>query len=436
MDLCNKVYGFIHLPSLIVFVNPFSPHKSVKDFMLNEISLDNVESLVNTLPREEGVDLLHRLSSLFHERKHFHDLLITPFGNRLVRLGFKYALAAALTLSDRNWEPDSEVELPLGPGTTKDARVLERAQKFQQEFISAFHSARLTLEASATLAQLQFIWTVYGANSAYAAYDDFAGSQDYSKVLHSFNETGKKLSFGSEWYSVFAHQLLLISLGSDEPLGNHDSHDAFLTDIFRRAEAFPPREAQRRLAEAVKRGWEVVESNMEIADKDNERFLEELERLRSKYPSAIYEGVLPALRDFCSKSRVARSNFLDNRDDYFSLRKYVLNDPIKVGPLVYMYSDEDELSLSKEPLSLDTEDIVATAKYEVGEDGPVYSYRLQPGELSSEVPLDKYAWVNFAKGPAGAVTLLEQIDWLHPLQSYWLRGVEPLVKIRFSRRWH
>ena len=72
----------------------------------------------------------------------------------------------------------------------------------------------------------------------------------------------------------------------------------------------------------------------------------------------------------------------------------------------------------------------------MGEGSPVYSHRLQPGELSSEVPLDKYAWVNFAKSSAGAVTLLEPIDWLHPLQSYWLRGVEPLVKIRFSRRWH
>jgi hypothetical protein len=430
------VYGFIHLPSLIVFVNPFSSYKSVRDFMLSDISLDNVDSLVNTLPREEGVDLLHRLSSLFHERKHFHDLLITPFGNHLVRLGFKYAIAAALTLSARDWELDSEVELPLRPGTIKDERVLEKARRYQEEFVCAFHSARLTLEASATLAQLQFVWTVYGETSTYVAYEDFARSQDYSKVLHSFNETGKKLSFSTEWLSVFAHQLLLIALGRDEPLGDHDTHDAFLTDIFRRAEAFPPREAQRRVAEAVKRGWEVVESNMEIADRDNERFLEELEGIGSKNPSAIFESALPALRDFCSKSRVARSNFLDTMDDYFNLQKYVLNDPIKVGPLVYMYSDEDELSLFKEPLGLDTEDLVANAKYEIGEGSTVYSHRLQPGEVSSEVPLDKYAWVNFAKSSAGAVTLLEEIDWLHPLQSYWLRGIEPLVKIRFSRRWH
>jgi hypothetical protein len=434
MDLCNKTYGFIHLPSLIVFVNPFSPHVSVRDKLLGGSVLDDVDNFVKGLTDSERVDFIQRFSSIFHERKHFHDLLITPLGNSLVRLGFKYALTSAIVFIDRGWDPQAEIEIPLRPESTKTAGLVARAKQVQQQFTESFHSARLLLEASATYAQLQFIWTNFGEDAALAAYADFWTVSDYSKVLDGFVRVRNKLSadFNDPWFATASHQLLLVGLGSDGAPAGHSSHDGFIADVLEKIQSFSPAKAKDRLQEGLKRGWDVVEANMAITDKDNEVFLESLEKMSASF-EAVNESVVESFRDFCVKSKMARKDLLDNPDEFFSLERYVTNDPIRVGPLIYFYSDDDDFSLFPAPLDLETEDMVAQAQYKTSEDKFLYSHRLQPSRFEPRVELDKKAWVNFAKSTGGTVALMETLDWLHPFQSFWLRMMEPLVNVRFTR---
>lgn len=434
MDLCSKTYGFIHLPSLIVFVNPFSPHESITDKLLGGSVLQDVDNFVKGVTDGERLDFIQRFSSMFHERKHFHDLLITPMGNSLVRLGFKYALTCAMVFIDRGWDPEAEVAIPLGPETTKTAGLVARAKQVQQQFTESFHSARLIFEASATYAQLQFIWTNFGEDAALATHADFWKVSDYSKVLDGFVRVRNKLAsgFNDSWFAAASHQLLLVGLGHDEPPRGHNSHDGFIADVLEKVQSFLPPEAKGRLQEALKRGWEVVESNMAISDRNNEMFLEWLEKRSSSF-AAVNQSVIDSFRDFCIKSKMARQDLLDNPEDFFSLERYVTRDPIRVGPLIYFYSDEDELSLSPDPLDLETEDLVAQTQHKISEDKSIYSHRLQPSRFAPRVELDKKAWINFAKSTAGTVALMETLDWLHPFQSFWLRMVEPLVNVRFTR---
>ncbi len=435
MDLCDKSYGFIHLPTLIVFVNPFSPHDSVTTKLLSGKAADeNVDDFLKTLPQPELVDFMQRFSSLFHERKHFHDLLITPLGNHLVRLAFKYAVTSTIVFVDRNWRPHDEVEVPLPSAGTKTAGLVERAKQIQQQFLEAFRSARRTLEASATYAQLQFIWTNFGETAALTTHADFAGVPDYSHLLNQFVELGQSLSstFEEPWFASACHELLLLALGNTEPKAGYASHDAFVTDALGRLQTFPPAEGKARFREALKRGWDVVESNMKVADHDNEAFLGSLEKMAAKAP-AINESVINSFHDFCVKSKMARQDVLNNPQDFFSLERYVTQDPIRVGPLIYFYSDDDELSMSEQPLDLKTEDLVAQAEYKISENEVRYSHRLQPSKFEPRVELDKNAWINFAKSAGGAVVLMEDLDWLHPLQTYWLRTVEPLTNVQFTR---
>src|SRR6267142_1534957 len=86
MELCDRQYGFMHLPSLIVFVDPYSRFDVVKEFLQERRSSpDEFERARASIGPEAEQDLVQRFTSLHHEIKHFHDLLLTPFGNAVIR---------------------------------------------------------------------------------------------------------------------------------------------------------------------------------------------------------------------------------------------------------------------------------------------------------------------------------------------------------------
>src|SRR6185312_2964746 len=111
-DLCDRHYGFLHLPSLFVFVNPYSPYQSVQEFLFHS-PLENLGEYLESMPREEAMDLVQRATSLEHESKHFHDILLTPYGNSLFRAFFHHALKCRQLVALARISPDTELALPI-----------------------------------------------------------------------------------------------------------------------------------------------------------------------------------------------------------------------------------------------------------------------------------------------------------------------------------
>lgn len=397
MDFCNRAYGFFHLPTLMIFINPFSQDKAVKDFFLDGPPLKKINSFIATHEREQSKDLLQRLSSLVHEQKHFHDILLTPYGNTLVRQSFKYAMAAFVLFSNRNWKPESSVPLPLQAGYILEPDALERASKIRKEAMNLRRSARLTLEALATLAQLQFLWTMYGEEAALAVQEDFAPYTEYSGILKEFIDLGNNLSFISDHFGALIHQILLIGLGTPEPSSIANSHDEFFKAVCEKIRNLPINRAEQLLKAAIKQAWVVVEENMQITETDNDKFLAALEKVMAWAPPEVAEAVVKAFDDFRLKSRAFRSEFLRDKEAYLHLDRYSNGDATFVEPLVYLYSNNDKLSLFYEPLDVDKPDIVANAIYNIPDRNVTYySHRVQPSAYTlGGISMERPCWVDF-----------------------------------------
>ncbi|MGH8566398.1 MAG: hypothetical protein ACREXW_20940 [Gammaproteobacteria bacterium] len=241
-------------------------------------------------------------------------------------------------------------------------------------------------------------------------------------MLDGFTAIGRKLSFKADWFAAIIHQLLLTSLGAYS-LDNLESPDAFLRTVLEQIEDLPEVEAEYRLKEAVKKGWAVVEANMQITERDNDKFVERLGNKVAQYYSSsiVMDAVIGAVSDFVSKSRIARAEFLNNRDTYFNLYSYATIESYLVDPLVYFYSDLDSSSLSTKPLNLNADDLVAQLEYP---GGVYYSHRLQPSRFTMDgISMDRKVWINFARSAGGAVALLEEVDWLHPYIRVLAQGL-------------
>ena len=424
MELCDKEYGFLHLPSLIVFTDPYSRYDVVREFLREgKSSPEDLERIRPRLSSEAERDLIQRFTSLHHEIKHFHDLLLTPYGNRLIRSCFRYALKASLLLADGGWNPGADVDLPLKSRSTRTAEAVDRVYESRNECAKLIQVARLTLEAAAALAQRQLAWTQFG-HRAFSALDaDLSTDPTYSVLLDTLGPLLQRF-VPIEDLAITLHRILIMSLGGGE------APDAFPRLLAQKLETATPDKFQQ----AIRAAWAVVEKNMADLDETNETFLTSVKQVHFDSP-VIAEASCAAVADFCVKSRLLRSEFFRDQDSYLSLQKY--NDSVMhfVAPLMYWYSVNDAYSLSTESLDLEAEDLASQVIFaKPGSPVQYYSHRLRPFEVKMHgATMDRMTWVRFARSTGGAVALMEEVDWLHPLNTLWLRTVEDLKKIRFRR---
>lgn len=429
MELCDRQYGFLHIPSLMVFVDPYSKFDAVREFLREgRSSPGEFERLRTSLEPEAEQDLIQRFTSLHHEIKHFHDLLLTPFGNAVIRSSFKYAISAAALLKDGAWESGTYVDLPLRSGSTKTPGAVDRVLKRREECIQLIQSARLTLEALASLAQRQLAWTQFGIAAHEALQTDLLSDPTYSALLDVLAPVVHRVVSDEELLTIL-HRILLIGLGR-----NDGSPDAFPKMLVQAINRSGDRFTIDRLNEGIAKAWTVMTGNMRETDEINAKFLADVRSRITLGSSVLDEACQNAITDFCSKSRLLRSQFLEDPDSYVSLLKYSDTVVKLVSPLIYFYSVNDELSLSTEPLDLSLNDLYAQAVFKKsGSDVQYFSHRLRPVDWEmSVVALDRSVWTEFAQ-LSGGVALLEEVDWLHPLNTFWLKSVEDLKGIRFRR---
>ena len=436
MDLCDREYGFLHLPSLLVFLNPWSEDPAVSDFIVNQLWHPKAPKKAAMLPPESFADLLHRVGSLVHERKHFHDLLLTPFGNRLVRLSFQYALSVYALFQSREWRPGQTIAVPAGAEAFPQEEALRRVLAKRDEFLRAFESGRMLLEATAVLAQREFAWTVFGEHAHTIVCAQLASHPVYSSLLRALEVVGSRIGAPTRGFARIAHMLLLAYLGRGVQPDGSSSHTGAFIAVLERLSALHPG-SFGQVEQATQAAWVIAEGNMGIEEEENAKFLDLLRDKAHRWaPPPLAENLRATWADFSAKARVMHELFRRQRDTYLNLDLYVQGEGEWVEPLTYLYCVRDDLCLGTEPLDLKREELVAHVEYE----DPVtkakrYSYRVMPAAVPLSGPcMDRSLWVTFARSLGGVVTLLEPLDWLHPLQAHWLRLTERLTGVRFVRR--
>jgi hypothetical protein len=159
------LYGFLHLPTLIAFVDPVPRDPEILRVLQGGLESPECSKMLREGAPDRQLDLYHRLGAITHERRHFHDVLLTPHGNDLVRRGFLYSLLTIQLLVHLIHRSRSAsrpvIALPL-TGTSARTDLFSVANDRRKDFNSSVISGRISMEASATFAQALQVFIDFG----------------------------------------------------------------------------------------------------------------------------------------------------------------------------------------------------------------------------------------------------------------------------------
>lgn len=280
MDLCDRDYGFLHLPSCFVFLNPWSADPTVTDFIQRHLWQPDRVARAARLREPSLTEVVNRVGSLVHERKHFHDLLLTPYGNRLVRTSFEYALSLFWVFDALPWARGQRIDLPLQSGDVPAAsREFEEVLAQREQLRTLLKSGHMVLEATAALTQRQFTWTCFGSRAHALVELDLARHPVYSAILRAFEVIGYGLGNPTEW-GLIVHLLLLAVLGRGVPSAGHRSHTSQCIDLLDKLSKRTPF-ILSTLVPVIEAAWKGAESNMEVEDEANQALLRRLRQAES-----------------------------------------------------------------------------------------------------------------------------------------------------------
>jgi len=434
MDLCSRNYGFFYVPGLMVFLNPWSPFRAVTESYLGE-SDQNPKEFRALHGKDATLDLMSRVSTTFHERKHFHDVLFTPYGHHLFRQAFMASLAGMALFQEKSWRKPS-VYIPLNLEDLNDSEVLRRARQQISKFQQTLASARYLLEASATLCQLQALWTHHGAEDKDSIEAHIAEAPEYSELLDRLECLGKELFTHGDIFPQLVHRLILLGLSSSEPLFGCETHDEGFEHLLGLVESSNPYGLKNRLQNCVEKAWQGIKADIAMSQKKDHETLRIIENW-AKPNDYVTMCVLEAFRDFVDQSHAFQKLALEDSNAYLDLAAYCEPYNDRIQPLCYYYSCDDSLSLRKEPLDLSRDPELISQKVfkNPHESRELYSYRLFPVPLMDETrTFSRETWVEFVKGATSNIWLVEEVDWLHPLAEYYFKTTGKFLGLNFRRR--
>jgi hypothetical protein len=449
MDFCNLDFGFIDIPSLFVFINPWSPYQTVQNMLVDDFDIKKVRNyLALAKPSEETTDMINRISSFVHERKHFHDILLTPCGNRLVREAFLYAITTSALFLNRNWSKGGSIEIPLQ--SQEGDLVLSRVTQRRNDMFKAIESAKSIFETLAVMAQEQFVWSVLGENAVDVFETGFSLKNispkvyaDYSRWLDVFS---KALGDSSNWdigeianLQKPLHLNFLCMLGDGQLPPGCTTRSGLLMELFEKIKNRSLAEIERALNDNIKSLWPQFLDGIYESERSNRDFALRIGHLLREYPEEMIAGAQNVFNDFCVKSEKIHCQFLEKPDIYLGLPDYTTlagDDMPAVEPYLYLYSMDDMLSLFPNSLNLQESELNAQVEFKDPRTGLTsYSYRMCPAlNWSYNESPQRKMWVEFVQSMGGSAALLDEIDFLHPLKTYWLKTMEQLDGVKFVRK--
>ena len=231
-------------------------------------------------------------------------------------------------------------------------------------------------------------------------------------------------------------QLLLFALSFDTPdiaLLNYIKRIEHIADEFDRGNRLTV-----SLQKIIDEGNEVARSLFDNQLRDNLDFLlQELPKDMDSFdlPIEVQRIFFSAFFSFFTASRDTQDLFKKDSGPFIE-GWGLLNPPESlVEPHVYDFVQpvNEHLAVMSDDANLNQNDLFTMKEFYMP-DRTIRILRLMPSPRPvGKRFLDKTSWIEIAKGPAGAVALLEPPNFIHPLKGWWLRTTMSELGVKFVR---
>lgn len=443
MYLRSEKFAFFDPFSLFVFMDPFSPHIRVREFFFTahrSSYLHDAQQLMGELSQEENEDFVVRFSAYVHERQHFHDVLLTPYGSKLMRAFFKLGVRVFALLGQVAQYSHSgiKIPLPLSKENVHDQNLLHQAYYYYNICNNLIKDARYTFECSAVISQSLIVLDGLGYPGVAALKKKFAKSRLYGGLPSSFSWIIDDILKAGEEVSVRQmRQLIFMALSTEAPDATLMNYIYSLLDTSKRLKQ--GHKLKVSLRDTLDNAHDAIHHELtQQLGKNINYFLTELldEMEQFKFPSVAKDTFLEAFVSFMGASTKARKTFIETPniildgygllnapDDFIEPHTYIFTQPIN-----------DHAAILENDFEPDTDDLFVIKEVHTP-DRIIRILRLAPSpwRIGNNF-LKKTPWIEMAKGPSGAVSFLESPDFLHPLKSWWLRAAESDLGLKFVRR--
>jgi len=436
-------YGFVHLPSLIVYVYPHSPFPTVRSALL-ESWIGNHAPLMELLelgPEDQAIDAYMRATVVSHERRHFMDLLLTPYGNSLFRLSCAYALSTSgLLIGLTRGDIDAKVvTLPIDESTGADTQLIDLVRTRREQFEIALRVGSVTMESSASFTQELGAMQTYGPETIYTHMKWLIAllngtSEQGQNVGRVHSNLHRALRQGQHGLDVMAlrevaptlQRLFMIALTDEHP-------DRALVSILSRVskEGFKI-DKLSLVGEALDKMENPMSQAFAHADDRNAQFLNYLQSMSTLhlFGSDLREMVLEVVDDFCNQARRVRSQY---RDDPFAFTDPIRFDGMDEGLVEpFMYKSTSSSLITDDESWRQSLDDPLTVVEEIEGDRSGYRLTSVPIKHSVGQPMSM-RWKDFAVAFGGSIALGNGANWSDPLEGEWLKGMERVFGVTFQR---
>lgn len=430
MQLRSQAYAFFDPATLFIYRDPFSPYLKVRDFIFfpperapsgSASYWESAQALLDTLNIDERKDFVLRLSSYAHERQHFHDMLLTHYGNSLVRSFFVLGVRLMALLRDlvqKHQNTNAVIALPLQESDVLDPTNLGLAYSAFNNYQERLEGARYTFEASAIVTQTLAARDWFGSLGEEVLRHNFRGSLLYEAVPAALDgQLTRILDSGEEVGIRQLRQLILAALSSDEPdhilLHLIDSLRA-LADRLEAGDSLP-----KPFASDLNAMVDSLQSHASALREANSDFLlDSFQTLleQNDLPQVVSDCFVGAFSSFIDASADTQRQFQEDPGPFLD-GWGLLNPPSNfVEPHEYIYVSlaHEHSALMHGEITLDEDDIYTIREVHLP-GGPVRILRLHPSPWEAHGRcLPRAPWIEIAKGPAGAISLLATPNFLDP----------------------
>lgn len=430
-------YGFVHLPSLLVFIRPqpstfFAAARDAIDILSQTGDFDSAAIEVGKLKSEELQEATLRLTSLSHEIRHFHDLLLTPYGNQLVRDAFWYSMLTfgALTEIRQIHGEKNNIKLPLPIDPSALPIYGKRLLKMRSAFHERAKKGLSLLEANAIHTQIQQAKIDLGDDAAIAVSKALHSmKKQYSETLNPLWNMQEKLNISDDDFAPIVHGLTLNCLLDPNPM----PIEQLTVPIYQKARGLTGHVAAQLILSAVFDVIEkVVSRAMITSNHENEKFLGVLDK--AVHDELLKEIVKSTFAEFTQAAANIKRQFLNNPMLLLDSQIYLGEGANELAfPFVYMISNgvttmqvdnrkwESKLS---DPL---------THVLEYNANGrTVFELRCIPTPPRHNSLKNESVWKDFADGIAGSLVIAEGANREHPVEGMWMHKLEKRWNISFT----
>ena len=430
-------YGFVHLPSLLVFLRPQpstfwrAARDAVDSLTVSRGDFDEVAGRLTNVDDDQRQEAVLRVTALSHELRHFHDFLLTPYGNRLVRDAFWYSLLTYGALTEvsqaQRGTQRLEVALPVDPSSLPVYG--RRLQTMRSTFHERARRGLSLLEANAMHTQIQQAEIDLGSAAAEALSGALRrmGGQ-YSETLTHLWRMQDALEIADSDFAPVALSLTLYCLLDADAMPIEE----VTVPVAESARGLVgPAAAQLMLSATMEVIDSVVGRAMTASQQENEKFLEILDS--DAVPEPLRELVREAFADFARAALAVQRRFLSDPMLLLDPGRYLREGvDLLVFPFVYLLSDGGT-TMQVEHRSWEaylSDPLAHVREYSV-EKQTVYELVCVPTRAPTHA-LNEDAWKTFADTVAGSLVIAEGANRENPVEGMWMRKIEERWPIKFT----